>query len=422
MKKRFIILSILFIPCLTAFSRISIDECYAKARANYPLIRQYGLIETSRDYSLSNASKGYLPQISFSAGVSYRSDVTKLPVDFSQLGIPGANIPALSRDQYHASVDIHQAIWDGGAAKSRKEGIRTSSEIEKQSLEVELYSIRERVNQVFFGILLFDAQLEQNRLYQEELQRNFDKVSSWVRNGIANRADLDAVKVEQLRAVQNESRLIHTRKAYLDILSALTGEELDSDVQLVKPEAFSEIATPVQRPELGLFNARIENMEAQNRAIKAGTTPRLGVFLTGGYGKPGLNMLENDFSAYYIAGVNLSWNFGNLYTNKNDKQQIQNSIAAVQTQQETFLFNTNLDVSRKQSEINKYLDLLKYDDGIISLRTSVKQSSETKMANGTLSGIDLMRDINAEEMAKQDKILHEIELLHAVYNLKFVTN
>jgi Outer membrane protein len=421
MKKLILFSLILF--CGTSVSaQLTIEECYSKARANYPLIRQYNLIEKSKDYNLSNAGKGYLPQINFSAKATYQSDVTQLPIDFAQLGIPNVNIPSLSKDQYGANLDVNQVIWDGGAIKSKKEGIHTSSETEKKSLEVDLYTINERVNQVFFGILLFDAQIAQINLFREDLQQNYNKMASRIENGIANQADLDAIKVEQLKALQTESQLMHTRKAYLDLLSALIGEKLNFETVLQKPRALSPLSTSIQRPELDLFNARIKNLEAQNKEIDAGLMPRLGVFITGGYGKPGLNMLKNEFSAYYIAGVNLSWNFSNLYSNKNNKRKIENSIAFVQTQQETFLFNSNLDLTNRQSEINKYRDQLKYDDEIIALRNSIKQSSETKMANGTLSGIDLMRDINAEEQARQDKILHEIEMLLAIYNLKFVTN
>jgi outer membrane protein TolC len=420
--KKLIIIHLMFFCSIAAFSQLTIEECYTKAQANYPQIKQYDLIEKAKGYDLSNAGKGYLPQVTFSAKASYQSDVTQIPIDLSQLGIQGMSIPSLSKDQYGATVDLNQFIWDGGAIKSKKEDIRTSSEINKKSIEVELYSINERVNQVFFGVLLFDAQIEQNRLYQEELQRNHDQVSSWVQNGVANQADLDAVKVEQLKSKQNESQLLYSRKAYLDILSALIGEELNSGAMLVKPAVLSSISTVIQRPELDLYNAQIRNLEAQNKVINAGLMPRLGLFATGGYGRPGLDMLENDFSAYYIAGVNLSWNFSNLYSNKNSKRKIRNSITSVQTQQETFLFNTNLDISRKQSEIDKYRDQLKYDDDIIALRNSIKQSSEAKMANGTLSGIDLMRDINSEQRARQDKILHEIEMLQAIYNLKYVTN
>jgi outer membrane protein TolC len=415
-KRKYFIIMFLIVNCqlsiVNCFAQLSIEECYAKAQANYPLIKQYGLIEKSRDYNLSNAGKGYLPQITFSAKASYQSEVTEIPAFISLP--PG--VKGMSKDQYGAALDINQVVWDGGTVKSRMETVRTSSEMETKSLEVDIYAINDRVNQLFFGILLFDAQLEQNRLFSEELGRNYDKVLSCVQNGIANQADVDAVKVEQLKAIQAKSQLTYQKSAYLDMLSALTGETITA---LVKPDELSFADVSIQRPELQFFNAKINHLEAQNSELNASLKPKLGVFLTGGYGNPGLNMLKSGFSAYYIVGARLAWNFGNFYSNQNNKQLIQNNINTVLTQQETFLFNVNLDISKRQRELEKYRDQMKYDDEIIALRTSVKQASEAKMANGTLSGNDLMRDVHAEELAKQDKILHETELLLAMYSLKW---
>ena len=415
MYKNSFLLFFAFIATFQSFAQTTINDCYAKAQANYPLIKQYGLIEKSKNYNLSNAAKGYLPQITFSAKATYQSEVTEMPVKID--GIKG-----LSRDQYGATIDVSQVVWDGGAIKSKREIARTTSEVEKKSIEVDLYTINDRVNQLYFGILLLTAQIEQNRLFQEELQRNYDKISSCVKNGIANQADLDAVKVERLKAVQIEIQLEYQKIAYLDMLSAMTGEIFNGSTVFVKPAEISFINNTINRPEMELFDAKIRNFKAQNKEINAALMPKLGVFITGGYGNPGLNMLKNGFSAYYIAGARLSWNLSGFYTNKNAKNLIQNNINSVLTQQETFMLNTNMDISKKQHEINKYRAQMKYDDEIIALRTSVKRASEAKMENGTLSGIDLMRDVNAEELAKQDKILHEIELLFAMHNLKFVVN
>ncbi len=420
--KKTIILSLLSFGHLTGFAQITIEECYRKAQANYPLIKQYDLIEKTREYNLSNANKGYLPQIMFSAKATWQSDVTQLPVDFSRLGIHGMSVPALSRDQYGATIEVNQTLWDGGAIESQKDGIRTASEVEKKNNEVNIYSINERVNQLYFGILLADAQIRQNQLLQDDLKRNYEKLRSYMQNGIANQSDLDAIRVDQLRAEQNMTRFMNTKKAYTEMLSKLLGEQLNANAEFVKPDATRPDINAINRPELDLFDARIRNLETKNRKINAGLMPKLGLFATGGYGKPGLNMLENDFSAYYILGARISWNIGNFYTQKDSRKQIRTNIRSVEAQRETFLFNTNLDIVQKDNNINTYFDQLKYDDEIISLRGSVKRASEAKMANGTLSGSDLARDINAEQIAIQDKILHEMELLLAIYNLKFATN
>lgn len=421
MIARTFIFVVAFFACRCCLAQFSIEDCYRKAQANYPLIRQYDLIEKTKEYNLSNVAKGYLPQMTFSAQATYQSDVTKIPFDAEQLGFSGIEIPTVSKDQYKVTLDVSQNIWDGGNIRSQKEAIRTRAEVEQRNMDVNIYAVNDRVNQIYFGILLAEAQIEQNRLLQDELQRNCDKVMSYMRNGIANQSDYDALKVDLLKAKQNESQLVHTRRAYVAMLARLIGEEISEQTTFVKPQAVRPLGGN-NRPELSFYEAQIRDIQANDDRIAAGLMPRLGVFVTGGYGKPGLDMLENDFRLYYMAGVKLSWNIGNFYTRKNDLRKNKVNIRSVEVQRNTFLFNTSLDVIQKNTAIDKYFDQLKYDDEIIALRNSVKRASETKMANGTLSGTELTRDINAEQSAIQDKILHEIELLMAIYNLKYVVN
>lgn len=410
---------ILLLSCsLAGQAQLSLDACYRKARNNYPLIKQYELIGKTAAYNLSNAGKGYLPQFVFSAKASYQSEVTRIPVRIE--GLDGIN--GLSKDQYGLTADVNQTVWDGGEIKSKKEEIRTASEADRQNLEVSLYALRERINQLFFGILLLDARIRQNDIYRQDLQRNYDQVQAYLQNGIAHQADLDAVKVELLKAKQTRIQLTHSRRAYIEMLSAFTGEELSSNTVLEKPPLPHSSVFTVKRPELDWYEAQIRNYEAKEKAVEAGLMPKIGLFVTGGYGRPGLDMLNNDFSAYYLGGIRLSWNLSNFYTNKNRKRLIATGIHSIRTQRETFLFNTYLDRTRQECDIASYNEQLKYDDEIIELRNSVKRSSEVKMANGTLSGIDLVRDINAENQAIQDKILHELEMLLAVYTLKYTTN
>ena len=408
-----------YAPC---FAQLSIEACYEKARANYPLIKQYGLIEKTKEYNLSNAAKGYLPQVTFSAQATYQSDVTEIPIDLDAIGLMGVEIPSVSQDQYKMELALNQTLWDGGAIRSERKTLRTQAEVDQRDMDVSMYTINERVNQLYFGVLLAEAQLEQNKVLQAELRRSCEQVSSYIKNGIAQQSDLDAIRVDLLKAKQTEAQFEHTKRAYREMLSRLIGEEIGEETRLVRPEAVRPLTKENNRPELELYQARIRNLRAQDSRITAGMMPKLGLFVTGGYGKPGLDMFEDNFKAYYLAGVRLSWNLGSLYTRKNDRRKIQTGIRSIETQRETFLFNTSLDVAQRNATIDKYIDQLKYDDEIIALRGSVKRASEAKMANGTLSGTDLTRDIHAEQSAIQDKILHEMELLQAIYNLKYVTN
>ncbi|MCD7977536.1 MAG: TolC family protein [Tannerellaceae bacterium] len=415
MKKRLSILITLLLITHAGYAQLSIEECYELAEANYPLIRQYGLIEKTKEYNLSNASKGYLPQMQLNAKATYQSEVTQIPIDVE-------GVTDLSKDQYQATVDINQSIWDGGAIRSQKETIRTQAGIDRQNLEVTLYAIRDRVNQLYFGILLYDETLIQNDIYLEDLERNYTEVAAYVVNGLANQADLDAVEVERVKAIQSRVQTTYNRNAYLEMLSVLIGVPRDENTRLVKPSANQLYANTIQRPELALYEAQFANLDAQMKEIKASLMPKINVNLTGGYGRPGLNILENKFSPYYIAGLSFNWNLGNFYTRKNNLGKIEVNRGTIETQRETFLFNTELDMTQSGNEIQKYRELLQTDDEIIRLRGSVRSSSEAKVANGTLSVLDLMKEVNAEQTAIQDKILHEIQLLQAIYNMKYITN
>lgn len=420
--KRKIFTGGLLLFALVGQAQITIEECYRKAQENYPLIKQYDLIEKTKEYNLANASRGYLPQVMLSAKATYQSDVTKMPFDPAQLGMQGIKIPTLSKDQYGVTLEINQTIWDGGEISSQRAIARTGSAVEEKKVEVNVYSINERVNRIYFGILLTDARIEQNRLLKKELQRNYDRVYSCMLGGIANSSDLDAVRVDQLKAEQNEAALLCTKQAYVEMLSQLIGEEIDATAEFVKPSIMRPSTDAINRPELELYDMQVKNFEAENRRVSSALYPRFGLFITGGYGRPGLDMLKNEFSPYYLAGVRMSWNIGSFYTEKNRRRVIRNNIQSVEAQRETFLFNTRLDIAMKDKSIEKYVEQLKYDDEIIRLKTSIREASEKKMENGTLSGTDLMRDVNAEQMAIQDKILHEMELLSAIYDLKFATN
>ena len=150
--------------------------------------------------------------------------------------------------------------------------------------------------------------------------------------------------------------------------------------------------------------------------------PRVGAFLQGGYGRPGLNMLDDGFNSFYMAGVRLSWNMGKLYTLKNDRKKVETARRSVEVQRETFLFNTRLQLMQQNTEIKKITDLMKADEDIIRLRTNIKQAAEVKLENGIISVTDLIREINSEDMAKQTAATHRIQQLQAIYNYIYTTN
>ena len=403
-------------PSLFAWQtqNLTIEACQQKARNNYPLIQQRSLIDLSEQYTISNIGKAWFPQIAFNAQATWQSDVTHIPIN-----MPG--VPTIDKDQYRATIDISQTVWDGGVVRSQRKIAEAGNEIERQKIEINLYTLRERVNQLFFGILTIDEQLKQLDILEQDLQTGLKLVSSFLKNGTATQPDVDVVQVEILNVGQKRTELITFRKAYTAMLSAMIGETVDESVQLIKPvEHVLNRQTNIQRPELTLFAKQNELFDAQIEGIKARNMPRFSVFLQGGYGKPGLNMLSNNFEFFAIGGARINWNFGNLYTSKNESGMLTNNKNMTGVQQETFLFNTNLQMTQAWHEIQKAKDLMQTDDEIIHLRHRVKTAGESKYTNGVYTVNDLVKDINAENQARQAKILHEVQYLMSVYQYKVI--
>ncbi len=422
--KKVVLILLLTAMHASAFAQLRIEDCYAKAKANYPLIRQYDLVEKSKSYNLANASRGYLPQVSLSARATYQSDVTQLPLDPSLFAAMGITIPVLDKDQYNATIDVNQVIWDGGIIHSQKKMLKATSDVERHQVEADMYAVNDRINQLFFGILLTEEQLQQNDLLLDELKRSYDQISSYIANGIANQADLDAVKVEQLNTLQRSEQMKGNLKAYREMLSLLIATSVSEGTTLERPiidSVFPELK-PDSLPQVQLLQAQSTYLEAQKDGIQASNMPRLGVFAQGGYGRPGLNMLSSDFEAYYMFGARLSWNFGGLYTQGNERKKIDVKRTSVDVQRETYLLNLNQRMAQLKANIESMQEVMKMDDEIIVLRENVKKSAEVKVANGTMSVIEYLREVNSENLARQTKTMHEIQLLIHIADLKYVMN
>jgi outer membrane protein TolC len=388
---------------------LSIDSCYRYAKNNYPLIRQQELIEKTKQYSIDNATKGYLPQLAINGQATYQSDVTQIPIS-----LPNMTVPTLSKDQYKIYGEINQPLTDVTVINQQKQLIRDNAVVEGEKLEVELYKLKDRINQLFFGILLIDAQIHQTELLKKDIQSGIDKTSAALANGTALKSNVNMLKAELLKAGQRMTELQTNRKGYSDMLGLLINKPLTEQIVLETPVSKNNTQT-INRPELRLFDAQKKIFSVQDKLITARNIPRLNLFLQSGFGKPALNMLNPDLDFYYIGGLRLSWNLSNLYTFKKDKKTLLINQDLVEIQRQTFLFNTQLSLAQQQAEQNKLVELIKADDEIIALRSSIKSTANTQLENGTITVIDYVAYVNAEDQAKQNQLLHQIQLLMTQY-------
>lgn len=392
--------------------QLTLDECYEKARQNFPLIKQKSLLVSTRDFTVANARSGYLPQVTVNGTATYQSDVTRVPID-----VPGFAIKPLAKDQYKIYAELNQSLYDGGTIKRQNAISETNAMVEDQKIEVELYKIRERINQIYFGVLLLDEQVIQTNLVKKDLETSVKNVESAIRNGTSFKTNSDILQAEMLKTDQRAIELKSGRASYISMLGIFIGQELNENTTLQRPTDVQATTDPtIARPEMMLYNYQSQLFTAQQQLNGTRVLPRFGFFVQGGYGRPGLNVLKNEFSTYYIGGFRLSWNLSGLYNTKRDKEQMNINIQGVDVQRQAFLFNTKLTLRQQQGDISKLNDLIKVDQQIIGLRERIKATAKAQLDNGVITANDYLRELNAEDQAKQNLSLHQIQLLMTEYN------
>ena len=421
MKRLFV--AMMLLPLLAQGQ--TLEECQQAAERNYPLISQYGLIEKTTDLTVSNLSKGWLPQVTASAQATYQSDVVAWPDQmqtiYQQMGL---NMKGLKKDQYKVGIDVQQMVFDGGAISSQRDIAREQGRVQEAQTEVTMYQVRRRVNEMYFGLLMLDEQIALNNDLQSLLAANEQKLGSMWKRGTASESDYQAVKAERLNVMQQATTLDAQRKAVMRMLSAFCGMEV---THVEKPALIALPSQDVaQRPELKAIDAQLSLANAQERLLNSALMPKLSLFATGFYGYPGYNMFDDmmshDWSWNGMAGARLSWNLGAFYTHRNDKAKIRLQRDMAETSREVFLFNNRLELIQQNENIEQYRRLMNDDEEIIALRSSVRKAAESKLAHGIIDVNDLVKEINAENAARVQQSMHEIKLLKEVYDMKFTTN
>jgi len=425
MMKRWVVIGLLGVLIGVPSWAQTLEACQQLACDHYPEIRQYDLIRQSEQYDLSNAARSWLPQVSFSAQATWQNRVPEFPSALSgMLDQAGVSLRGLDKDQYKVALEVNQTIWDGGQSQADRRVIEATADEHRQATEVDLYAVKGRVNDLYFGILLLEERLGQTDLTIALLQSNLDKVRSLVTNGVAMQTDADAVEAELLSIQQQRVQIEASRASYRRMLELFIGQRLAE--RLERPELVGAVSGESARPELAWIDAQQERLAAQELSVKSATRPRFGVFAQGYYGYPGLDyfagMVSTDWTWNALIGVKMSWNFGAYYTKKNRLSNLRVAQQQLDIQRDVFLFNTDLQVAEEQGNISRLRRALADDDRIVALRRSVREAAESKLRNGVIDTNDLLRKITDEASARSARSLREVELLKAIYELKYTIN
>jgi outer membrane protein TolC len=395
---------------------LTLDECYQLAETNYPLTRQRALITKTRDYTIANLVKGVYPQLEVSGAATYQSAVTS--IDIPPIAGIKINIPTVPKDQYKLYGEVSQTLTGFGINKQQRVVSTTDAEVQEANLTTDLYQLHDRINQLFFGALLVDAQLEQNALTEQDLRIGINNVQAAVNNGTDFVSSVNKLKAQLLTTQQRSIELRASKTAYTDVLSLFINEPVDTATVLVKPGPPAAVDS-INRPELRAYDLQDLSYTEQIKLTRLGLFPQLSAFFQGGMGQPNpVNLLSTQLSTYYYTGLRLTWIIGGSYTYKRDRLISRNNREMVQAQRSTFLFNTSLTMRQESEDIQKYRQLVNSDEEIVQLRESVDKTSAVQLQNGVISVNDYLQDVNAAALARQDRAVHEIQLLSSQYDHK----
>lgn len=426
MRKYLSIFLFTVISTVCCHAEITMSQCVDKALANYPLIKKYDLIASTCNIELSDINKSWLPRISTYAQGTVQNVVPSFPKTLSgvldQMGQP---MEGLSKFQYKVGVDVSQTIWDGSVSKAQREMKRASAQTQRDALDVELYAVRQRVENLYFAILLTQEQIEQNNNTATLIKSNLEKLRSMLANGTAMQSDVNMVEAQLLGLEQNIIEARSALKGYRRVLELFIGEDLNGE-KLVRPDVELPSETESNRPELRLFESRLAATKVTQRLSDTSLMPKIGLFAQAYYGYPGFDyfksMLNRNLSFNILAGIKVNWNIDSFYTRKNVARKTTVESENILAEKDTFLFNSDMQSASQKETIDGLREVMTNDARIISLRTSVREAAESQLRNGIIDTTTLLTKITDENQAKLTAQFHDIQLLQEITNLKYTLN
>lgn len=426
MRKGIIILILSILSPLLATAGLTIEQCVEKARDNYPMVKKYDLLAATLDIDLSDINKGWLPRIGVYGQVTAQNVVPSFPESLSgvlqQMGQP---MKGLGKLQYKAGVDVSQTIWDGGVSHVQRELRRAGTAAEQSGLDVEMYAVRQRVENLYFAILLTEEQIAQNRNTMTLLDATLERLKAMLRNGTAMQSDVDMIEAQSLTVAQGIAQAESALNGYRTVLELFIGESLQG-VEMIRPDSVMPSELQSDRPEIRLFDTRIVAANASRRLADTALMPKVGLFAQAYYGYPGFDyfksMINRDLSFNIMAGVKVSWNIDSFYTKRNVSRRNRLDIAGIMAEKETFLFNSDMQVASQLEKIRGIRDVMKDDSRIMELRANVRKSAESQLQNGIIDTTALLTKITDENQAALTARYHEIQLVQEIYNLKYILN
>lgn len=417
-RLKWILSANLLCTSLAVTGQTTLQSCIELAEKNNPQSALLPLVKEAEAIQVGILNKSYLPQLSLGGQATWQSAVTSFPI-----ALPNISVPTIPKDQYKTTIDLTQYLWDGGLTKSQKRVATATATAESRSIENSLYQTKEQISNLYFGALLAEKQLLNTEIVRNDLESQQKKLKASVENGTAIRSNVMMIEARLIELKQQQREIVSRKLAALQGLSILTGMQFSESTALVAPTLDLTNDFAINRPELIYFDAQQEVSEANKSLVRSKYAPKINLFGTGGYGRPGLNFLSPDFTTYFIGGVALKVPLTHFFTKAIDAdiRQIDIGKAKIEKQRALFLQQTQLKLASQKEDLAKLQDQIKEDTRLIEIREYMKKTAEKRLENGVITVSDYISEVDSEAIAKQNLSLHQIQLLQIVNNIKITT-
>lgn len=394
---------------------ITLKILYDSLEENHPVSSIKTNLMISNQLDMKNISTSYLPRMNLNSSVSWQSDVTQVEIPF-----PGVDIPTPDKDQYRMTLDVTQLIWDGGISDAKKRVSSAQLNTEIGSINNELYQMKEKINDTFFSIVLLNISNEQLILIKEELIARLETLKSGVREGLVLESTTLSIEAEIARVEQKILEIPFVKLSLIHTLRSIAGIDISADDSFVLPDLSDDFNKAIVRPELESFNNQKLFFDERSQLYSRSRMPMISGFVTSGYGKPGLNMLSNNWDTYLIVGARLSWNIWDWNVTKREREKISIQKNTVDLRRKSFEDGLEAAVFSTENRIAVLQKQLQIDDQVIDLLEKVKKRSESQLSNGLISSTEYLTDFNATAKAKLEREQRKINLVREKTRLRFL--
>ena len=413
MKKYIIIISFFLFQVVIAQEQLTLEKCYQLVETNYPLAKQNDILKNQLEVQTEAFNKDKLPKVSLNAQATYQSEVTRVP-----FSLPNATIEPLNKDQYRATLDINQLIYNGNIIEAQTNLKTAQTKTQQQQVKVTLYQLKSIVNQYYFGILLLQKKQELVTVKKVLLLEKIKEIQAAVKFGAVLPSSEQVIEAEIIKINQQSNDIRYEKLKLFNHLNKLTDSNFNENTVLVEEKTIK--SQQGNRPEYELFELQNQQIDANKSLISKTNYPKINAFAQGGYGNPALNMLNNSFETFYMTGIRLNWTLFDWNKTKKEKEALEISKQLIETEKETFELNINSQLQEVNFEIERIEQQIISDAEIIQLREKIVLSAEAQMKNGVITSSDYLNEVTQLFETKINEQTHKVQLELAKVNYQII--